>query len=137
RPGWPRGPRPVGPQGRPLLFLGTKRDLHVAASIQVLLRGVAQRRRRETIEERPRVEDVGDILAVFDARHQLVEQVRIFLKANFEVALERVARTRELTLRRALFDELANLLPRRRREIGDALRVAPEAAGAVILCSEK
>src|SRR5687767_11752970 len=92
-----------------LLSFRAKRDLHVAARIQILPRGVAQARYREPIPERPRIEHLSDVLAVLHRCHQRVQEIAVFLKADLELALDCIPRARELPGRWPLLGERPNL----------------------------
>src|SRR6185436_11595453 len=95
----------------PLFPFGTKGDLHVALRIQVLARGVAHRRRRQLVVERPQVEYLGNILTVLDLGRQFVEQVGVGLKPIFELAIEQAASSCQILIRRPTLREVLNHFP--------------------------
>src|SRR4029450_4744030 len=81
-----------------LFLLWPQCDLHVPLRVQIEPRRVADRFRRELIEERARVEDLRDVLARCVLQCKLVDQIAILLKVRFEVAQKSQARFGDLEL---------------------------------------
>ena len=75
----------VGVQGAVTLFLRDERDGDVAVGVQVLPRRVTERGDGELVVERPHVEDLFHVLAVFVLEQDAVQQVHVARAVRFEI----------------------------------------------------